>query len=192
MNSFSATYSRRQFRAVANYRNLESAKYWNPLKSWSQCEYSIDCCKSSWNQWWRHYNRNLALWSICDRPKNWPRWIHRNYYHSKTSFEQYLCDVSFHKKYGRKWITLYWYVFSRPKECRIHSGDNELFPLHSFDNGLCLDDRLGVELLEISQSIRFKYRTFRFQNLKTINQRSRIIRPSSNYSSHMTHVTWVI
>ena len=65
-------------------------------------------------------------------------------------------------------------VFSRPKECRIHSGDNELFPLHSFDNGLCLDDRLGVELLEISHSVRFKYRTFRFQNLKTINQRSRI------------------
>ena len=65
-------------------------------------------------------------------------------------------------------------VFSRLKECRIHSGDNELFPLHSFDNGLCLDDRLGVQLLEMSHSVRFKYRTFRFQNLKTINQRSRI------------------
>ena len=49
-----------------------------------------------------------------------------------------------------------------------------MFPLHSFDNGLCLDDRLGVELLEISHSVRFKYKTFRFQNLKTINQRSRI------------------
>ena len=65
-------------------------------------------------------------------------------------------------------------VFSRPKECRIHSDDNELFPLHSFDNGLCLDDRLGVELLEMSHSVRFKYRTFRFKNIKTINQRSRI------------------
>ena len=65
-------------------------------------------------------------------------------------------------------------VFSRPRECRIHSDNNELFPLHSFDNGLCLDDRLGVELLEISHSVRFKYKTFRFRNLKTINQRSRI------------------
>ena len=75
----------------------------------------------------------------------------------------------------------------RPKECRIHSGDNELFPLHSFDNGLCLDDRLGVQLLDISQSIRFKYRTFRFQNLKTINQRSRIIR-----FCQLIHLTWLM
>ena len=85
------------------------------------------------------------------------------------------------------WITLYSLIL-RPKECRIHSGDNELFPLHSFDNGLCLDDRLGVELLEISQSIRFKYRTFRFQNLKTINQRSRIIR----FYTRMIHLTWLM
>ena len=98
MNSFLATYSRRQFQTVAHYWNLDSAKYWNPLKSWSQCEYSIDCCKSRWNHWWRHFNRNLALWSICGRPKNWPRWIHWNCYHSKTSFEQYLCIVSFYKK----------------------------------------------------------------------------------------------
>jgi len=62
-----------------------------------------------------------------------------------------------------------------------------LFPLHSFDNGLCLDDRLGVQLLEISQSIRFKYRTFRFQNLKTINQRSRIIR-----FHRIIHLTWLM
>ena len=75
----------------------------------------------------------------------------------------------------------------RPKECRIHSGDNELFPLHSFDNGLCLDDRLGVQLLDISQSIHFKYRTFRFQNLKTINQRSRIIR-----FYQLIHLRWLI
>ena len=61
-----------------------------------------------------------------------------------------------------------------PKECRIFAGDNELFPIHSFDNGICIDDRLGVELLEVSQKIRFKYRTFRFQNVKTINQRARV------------------
>ena len=85
------------------------------------------------------------------------------------------------------WITLYSWIL-RPKECRIHSGDNELFPLHSFDHGLCLDDRLGVQLLEISQSVRFKYRTFRFQNLKTINQRSRIIR----FYTRMIHLTWLI
>ena len=85
------------------------------------------------------------------------------------------------------WITLYSFIL-RPKECRIHSGDNELFPLHSFDNGLCLDDRLGVELLDISQSVRFKYRTFRFQNLKTINQRSWIIR----FHTQMIHFTRVI
>ena len=62
----------------------------------------------------------------------------------------------------------------RPKECRIFAGDAELFPMHSFDNGLCIDDRLGVELLEVAQEIRFKYRTFRFQNVKTINQRARV------------------
>ena len=62
-----------------------------------------------------------------------------------------------------------------------------MFPLHSFDNGLCLDDRLGVELLEISHSVRFKYRTFRFRNLKTINQRSRI---TWFFSSSFTWVIW--
>ena len=89
------------------------------------------------------------------------------------------------------WITLYSLIL-RPKVCRIHSGDNELFPLHSFDNGLCLDDRLGVELLEISQSIRFKYRTFRFQNLKTINQRSRIIWFETRFETRRIHFTRVI
>ena len=85
------------------------------------------------------------------------------------------------------WITPYLFIL-RPKECRIHSGDNELFPLHSFDNGLCLDGRLGVELLDISQSVRFKYRTFRFQNLKTINQRSRNIR----FYTRLIHLTWLM
>ena len=83
-------------------------------------------------------------------------------------------------------------VFSRPKECRIYSGDNELFPLHSFDNGLCLDDRLGVELLEISHSVRFKYRTFRFQNIKTINQRLRITWFFYLKLIHMSHMIWLI
>ena len=60
----------------------------------------------------------------------------------------------------------------RPKECRIYSGENELFPIHSFgDDGLCLDDRLSVEVLDMSQNFQFKYRTFRFQQLKTIDQK---------------------
>ena len=108
------------------------------------------------------------------------------------------------KKFGRKWCKLHCidYIISRPKECRIYSGDNELFPFHSFDNGLCFDDRLGVQILEISQSIRFKYRTFRFQNLKTINQRPGIIwfytrminftRVIWYKSYDMNHMKWLI
>ena len=63
----------------------------------------------------------------------------------------------------------------RPKECRIYSGENELFPIHSFgDEGLCLDDRLSVQVLEMSQNVQFKYRTFRFQQIKTIDQKHQI------------------
>ena len=67
------------------------------------------------------------------------------------------------------------YINSRPKECRIYSGESELWPLHSFgDEGLCLDERLSVEVLDLSEQIRFKYRTFRFQQIKTIDQRHQI------------------
>ena len=63
----------------------------------------------------------------------------------------------------------------RPKECRIYSGESELFPIHSFDDvGLCLDDRLDVEVLDMSQNVQFKYRTFRFQQIKTIDQKHQI------------------
>ena len=63
----------------------------------------------------------------------------------------------------------------RPKECRIYSEESELWPLHSFSNEeLCLDKRLHVEVLNLSQQVRFKYRTFRFQNVKTIDQRHQI------------------
>ena len=61
----------------------------------------------------------------------------------------------------------------RPKECRISSGESELFPLHSFgtDGDLCRDERLDVQVSDLSQQIRFKYRTFRFQKIKTIDQK---------------------
>ena len=63
----------------------------------------------------------------------------------------------------------------RPKECRIYSGESELFPIHSFDDeGLCLDDRLDVEVLDMSQNVQFKYRTFRFQQIKTIDQKHQV------------------
>ena len=63
---------------------------------------------------------------------------------------------------------------SRLKECRISSGESELFPIHSFGTEPCLDDRLEVEILELSEKIRFRYRTFRFQHVKTIDQRHQI------------------
>ena len=67
------------------------------------------------------------------------------------------------------------YLFFRPKFCKISCGENELFPLHSFgEDGLCLDNRLQVDVLEVSNKIHFKYRTFRFQNIKTIDQRHQI------------------
>ena len=62
----------------------------------------------------------------------------------------------------------------RPKECRIYSGDSELFPIHSFGDDLCLDDRLSVEVLDMSQNFQFKYRTFRFQQIKTIDQKHQV------------------
>ena len=63
----------------------------------------------------------------------------------------------------------------RPNECRIYSGESELFPIHSFgDEGLCLDGRLGVEVLDMSQNVQFKYRTFRFQQIKTIDQKHKV------------------
>ena len=66
-------------------------------------------------------------------------------------------------------------LYFRPQECKISSGDNELFPLHSFgEDGLCLDNRLEVEVLEMSKKIHFRYRTFRFRNIKTIDQRHHI------------------
>ena len=65
--------------------------------------------------------------------------------------------------------------FFRPKECRISSGENELFPFHSFDDsGLCLDNRLQVQVFEVAEKVHFKYRTFRFQTIKTIDQRHEI------------------
>ena len=36
------------------------------------------------------------------------------------------------------------------------------------------DNRLGVQILDLSQNLHFKYRTFRFQQIKTIDQRNRI------------------
>ena len=90
----------------------------------------------------------------------------------------------------------------RPRECKVYSGSSELFPIHSFDNELCLglflcifflhnyavsivikensDNRLGVQILELSQNLHFKYRTFRFQQIKTIDQRNRILREKSS------------
>ena len=37
-----------------------------------------------------------------------------------------------------------------------------------------MDKRLAVEVMELSQQVRFKYRTFRFQNIKTIDQKHQI------------------
>ena len=34
-----------------------------------------------------------------------------------------------------------------PKQCRIFSGEQELFPLHSFKGDVCLDDRMLVSVL---------------------------------------------
>lgn len=63
----------------------------------------------------------------------------------------------------------------RPNECRIYSEESELFPIHSFgDEGLCLDGRLGVEVSDMSQNFQFKYRTFRFQQIKTIDQKHQV------------------
>ena len=48
------------------------------------------------------------------------------------------------------------------------------------------DKRLGVEILELSQNLRFKYKTFRFQHIKTIDQRTRIFKtPSVNRGAHI-------
>ena len=41
------------------------------------------------------------------------------------------------------------------------------------DNRLS-DNRLGVQILDLSQNLHFKYRTFRFEQIKTIDQRNRI------------------
>ena len=41
-------------------------------------------------------------------------------------------------------------------------------------NKISLDNRLQVEVLEVSKKINFRYRTFRFQNIKTIDQRHQI------------------
>ena len=62
----------------------------------------------------------------------------------------------------------------RPKQCRVYSGESELFPIHSFGSELCLDGRLEVAMLELTENIRFRYRTFRFQHVKTIDQRHKI------------------
>ena len=35
------------------------------------------------------------------------------------------------------------------------------------------DNRLGVEILDLSQELHFKYRTFRFSHVKTLDQRIR-------------------
>jgi len=66
-------------------------------------------------------------------------------------------------------------IYAVPNECRISSGENELFPIHSFgEEGLCLDERLSVQVLDMSQQVHFKYRTFRFQEIKTIDQTHQI------------------
>ena len=63
-----------------------------------------------------------------------------------------------------------WKNIFRPIQCRIYSGENELFPLHTFLSELCLDDRLQVEVLESTRDFSFKYRTFRFNQVATMDQ----------------------
>ena len=62
-------------------------------------------------------------------------------------------------------------IFFRPIQCRIYAGGNEVFPLHSFSTDLCLDDRLHVQVLESSErDFSFEYRTFRFNQILTMEQ----------------------
>ena len=154
------------------------------LQIWPRHQHQLgaDYCKHVDSIQWRYFQHWIfTIWSNSQRRQNWSWSIYRSAYQAKTSFDKYICNVSISNSsyklqsflYGTLGLKLNFEF--RPTVCRIYSGDNELFPLHSFgDDGLCYDDRLEVQVSDLSQQIQFKYRTFRFQQINTIDQRHQI------------------
>ena len=71
-------------------------------------------------------------------------------------------------------LGMYSVLVDKQEKVMVHNLWAHMIYRISYVIKLLSDNRLGVQILDLSQNLHFKYRTFRFQQIKTIDQRNRI------------------